>query len=433
MLEFLTLFLGLMTGPQEVRLASTSAEVVSVELFLDGTSCGVDHDEPWAIVCDLGNALLPHELRAVGRLPNGDAVAEARQLVNIPGAEVAARFVREQGTPDTVRLVWEERAGRKERAATVSLDDLALSVDQEGIVALPKLDPTAPNLLRAEVVFTDTLRAQATMVLGCCFQDVAQSGLTSVPLAWGRRRSVKLEHLQQVLTAQKRPLRTVAVDHGYAEIVVVREGSEWNLESLMDLYLLMHVRRKGDLSGRDLRGLRPGDQLRVVFAEEAPDLTAISALPVSEDISDNGSRSLLELVANSFFPDRDFPQGSQRIADAVAMAGFVAAGSGRARAVVLIRSGRVEDSSSLTPQQAANYLGALRVPLLVWRPLARHDGGGDQEWQGETEIHSLAGFLKATEKLRRTLDGMVIAWVEGSYLPHQIEIAPTARKVRFPQ
>ncbi len=380
--------------------------------------------------------MLPHELHALARNSDGESIAEARQLVNVPGSSADARFVLAKGTlqnPQTVRLLWQARSGGTERTATASLDGRVLNIGPAGVVELPSLKHGSPQVLHAEVVFTDTLRAQATMLLGCCFHESTSSELTGVPLSWRRRQQPVIGQLQKVLRVGGQPIRTVAIERELAEIVVVREGSEWNLESLLDLYHQMHLRRRGDLSGADLRGLRLGDHLRVVFAEDAPDLAALTDLPVSQDVSEGGSLSILEVISNRFFPTQDFPQGSQRIADAVAMAGIVAAGSGRPRAVILIRSGRIEDSSSLTAHQAAEYLRALRVPLLVWRPLSSRDGDSDLEWPGETEIYSLPGFLAATKTLRRTLDQQLVAWVEGTYLLRQIEIAPGMRKIDFPQ
>ncbi len=49
MIHFLTLFLGLLTGPQNISIAVSSPDVASVELRLDGESCGIDYDAPWTL------------------------------------------------------------------------------------------------------------------------------------------------------------------------------------------------------------------------------------------------------------------------------------------------------------------------------------------------------------------------------------------------
>ncbi len=428
MIEFLGLFLGLLTGPQPVAVAVTAADVAAVEIRLDGEVCGVDRRAPFEVECNFGAALLPRELVAVATNSNGQQIATARELVNLPGAQVEARFVVE---PVGARLIWEERSGAVPRSVAVALDGEPLEVDRRGRVELP----VRRGLLVGEVEFSDTLRAQAVAYLGGEYHDTTDSRLTAVPVLWDRRRHPAADDLAVVLTVDGQAAEVAAIDTGRAEVLIVREGSEWNLESLLDLHRHMRSRRGaiyGDIHGRDLRGVRPGDRLRVILTEEPPALRSLIDLPVSADISEGGRLSILESMTNRYIIGREYPQGAQRIADAVAMAGYVAAGSARPRAVILIRSGRLQDSSTLTPQQARAYLAALRVPLLVWRPLAARDGGTDGEWAGEVEIWTEAGLVSAVAELRKLLDRQVIAWIEGEHLPHRIGLARGVRRVRLP-
>jgi hypothetical protein len=62
-IAFLTLFLGLISGKQEVAVA-VHGPVSAVELLLDGTAVAHLGRPPWSTRVDLGPQLEPHELVA---------------------------------------------------------------------------------------------------------------------------------------------------------------------------------------------------------------------------------------------------------------------------------------------------------------------------------------------------------------------------------
>lgn len=112
-----------------------------------------------------------------------------------------------------------------------------------------------------------------------------------------------------------------------------------------------------------------------------------------------------------------------RIADAVCVAGRLAAASGRPRAVVLLILPGAEDGSLVTAAEARRYLRRLRVPLLVWNPY-EDPGELERSWGPVTSIFDIDDFEDAVHRLRRLLAAQTTVWFAGHHLPQ--EVAPTA-------
>ncbi len=87
MIEFLSLFMGLVSGVQHVEL-KVEERVVAVELMMDGRQIEVLRSAPWRADLDLGDGLVPHELVAVARDGAGGELERIRQWINVfgPGA-----------------------------------------------------------------------------------------------------------------------------------------------------------------------------------------------------------------------------------------------------------------------------------------------------------------------------------------------------------
>ena len=90
MIEIVTLFLGLVNGPQPVELAVRQGAAVQVEVRLDGQVVKRLKSPPWRLEVDLGEALAPHELVAVAYDESGRELARARRWINIdlPRAQI---------------------------------------------------------------------------------------------------------------------------------------------------------------------------------------------------------------------------------------------------------------------------------------------------------------------------------------------------------
>ena len=113
----------------------------------------------------------------------------------------------------------------------------------------------------------------------------------------------------------------------------------------------------------------------------------------------------------------------------LAVAGLTAA-RGRPRIVVALIHPQSSDASGSTWQEVRRYLETLRVPLHLWTP-------GSPERFSEREraeigevrpVRWAVQFRKAVQELRRDVDSQAVAWVEGIYLPREIELSEKARK-----
>ena len=124
MIEFVTLYLGLVLGLQPVEVA-VSSEVASVELLLDSKSIGVMRGAPWQMTGDFGRRLLPHRLEAVARDSDGREIGRAEQWLNLPRqrAEVTLSLHSDQPDgPGWVQLIWDSLTSARQSAVRVLLD-----------------------------------------------------------------------------------------------------------------------------------------------------------------------------------------------------------------------------------------------------------------------------------------------------------------------
>src|SRR5476649_2562031 len=81
-IAFLTLFLGLVSGAQTVRLEVD--QVRSVRIEVGGRVVAAMKEAPWTVVVDFGDELIPRKLEAVGYDGQGNEVARTSQVLNLP-------------------------------------------------------------------------------------------------------------------------------------------------------------------------------------------------------------------------------------------------------------------------------------------------------------------------------------------------------------
>jgi hypothetical protein len=118
----------------------------------------------------------------------------------------------------------------------------------------------------------------------------------------------------------------------------------------------------------------------------------------------------------------------QRIAEAVALAGLRAAADGCPRTVVLVLGEDVVHNSGYRPPAVREYLRSLRVPLEVW---STQKHGPQGPWQITARVKGLGTIEKASRRLLTGLGKQWIVWVEGRYLPHEIELADNDQGIRL--
>ncbi len=453
MIEFVTLFLGLASGPQVVEVA-VGEPVAAVELRLDGRAVARAEEPPWALEVDLGAAPLPRRLEALALGGDGAELGRAVQWVNLPRAAAEARLLVErdpEGRPVAARLSWESRASARPTHVAVTLDGAPLAVADARRFPLPPVDPERFHVLQARLRFSDEVWAEAVAGFGGGYMDTSGTRLTALAVSVdGRARSYGPRQFQQVLRKAGEPLRVVAVERGLADLVVVRAGAV--VEAVSGLEGLsgggayggvgsLNPVSVGDagpvVSGavatggdrvRRVAALAEDERLRLLVPrtkEVVRQVLRMELFPTSPEIAPEQGGFRWALGLEIALPGLE---GGERLADAVAIAGLHAAAGNRRRAVVLALAGDAVDASRYGTGEVRRLLEALRVPLVVWRfgePVA-----DDRRWGTVETIADERGLVRAVRGLQKELDRQRVVWLEGEHLPSEIELPETRSGVR---
>ncbi len=435
MIEFVTLFLGLVHGLQSVEL-SVGPDVASVEIQLDGQTLGTLRGEPWILKCDFGEELAPHELVAIARVDKDQEIERARQLINLPRDRAEARFALEGGEdrgPPSARLIYQALDYDQPEEVHISFDGKELEWTDLEHIELPHHDPENIHFLSADVIFSNNVETHAELAFGGFFGDEVASELTAVmavPERGGVPRPAKMEGW---FRSRGRPLRVVAVEREPPiDLLIIREQSKATREGLENLTRALGRMRYYERGEKESVEFTRRDRARFVFpSAQQRDKAAVDILPVSLDMSPYSDGTLFHLLTGIFFPEEDEPVPEQRLADAVAVAGLVAAAGNNRRAVVLVYSGDMTETSQLTPEAVSGYLRKLRVPLIVWAVSASKKIPLPTAWGNEEDISTVAGYRVACERLRKLLDSQAAIWVEGGHLSAGIELSDQAKRLRL--
>jgi hypothetical protein len=455
-IAFATLLLGLAAGPQAIELL-VGREVVAVELRHDGALCARLEAPPWRATCDLGEAPQPGRLLALAFDAAGRELGRAEQLVNLrrPPADLALLVDRDpESGALQLRLAARSVAAGPPRAVRVSVDGEELPASAGVAVPLPPLSLAEPHLIRAEAEWGSELRAQAEAVLGGTHGETLVSELTALAVdaavaAAGARA------LAGIVRGGTRVLPVAAIERGPGELWVVGDP---------DVYLefgRMHAGRRGarlpsssvsplaemnappprrsvqhpvgGLDWRFLGTLARDDQMRIVWPW--PERRHAGGTPHDLFLPSPPATAADGGVPWTLYHARLPPpgEGPARLADAAAVAGLSLVALNRRRAVLLLPASDDRDGSQIAPTAARAYLERIGVPLHVWR-LQERTGSGPDPW-GE-RVHRIrrpAHLERALAELAAELEGQRIAWVEGAWLPHEIELARRGDEARSAQ
>jgi len=424
-IEFVTLLLGLISGPQVVEVRP-ARPVAAVEMVLDGATVARRTEPPWRFVVDFGDDLAPHELAAVALDAEGGEVARASQPINAPREVAEARWLLTQdadGRPRRASLTWELLWAGEPRSFEISFDGRVLDgVGPRGF-DLPPYDASQIHRLAASLTFAGGVQAGAEVVFGGEFGDRVSSDLTAVPVRYTGRRAPKPGALQGAFVRDGRPLPVIAVDAAAGDVVLVRDRVAQRrlaeqVTAVEERYRRGNFRRPNDL----LPLGSSGDRVRFVWTSQVatrrtPGRTldpGVFAQPVE------GGGSPAGLLWQLVHPVE--PAVPQRTADAVAVAGLLAAGGGRPRVVVLVLDPSTPDRSRQTPAQVRRFLRLLQVPLRVWSV-----GAGEAPGWGNVEpVGDWDDLRAAAAALRRDLREQAVVWVEGRHPPGAVTLAPAA-------
>ncbi|HVS66829.1 MAG TPA: hypothetical protein VMT85_25360 [Thermoanaerobaculia bacterium] len=409
MIAFVTLLLGLVTGTHTLELL-VGPGVAAVELRFDGETVARLEGEPWIVEHDFGAELAPHRLEAVAFDADGNELERAVQWVNLPRPSAEVSLVLDasaDGRGSRARLSWESLAAVEPDRFAIALDGQPLEVSDPTEFELPPYDPQQLHFLRAEVDFGGTVSGVAELTFGGFYAEEVNSELMALPITV-EGRDPSLEELHGAFESEGETLQAVALDHGAAEVVVVRDLRA--REQLADMarssaFVPIHF-------GRNTR-------TRFLWATATlrGDETRYRLFPASSELDLSRGRLLAHLVHLSW--PGSGPE-SQRLADSVAVAGLTAVRQNRRRSVVLVLGERAEDRSQLTPERVRRYLGALGVPLHVWSAVAdQWQGAG---WGPVEDVSTIWKLEAAARSVRKGLERQRLIWFDGTHLPQRISL-----------
>jgi hypothetical protein len=434
MIEFLTLFLGIVAGPQDVGLL-VDEQTTSVELRLDGETLTRIGQPPWEAEIDLGTQLAPHVLEAVGFDAVGAEVARTRQLLNVPrpAAEISLLLHRGEGDRLEAQLAWETASGAAPTERIALLDEKEVPILAGGRVDLSGVDGRQLHVLQIEMWFPDLTSARGHLVFGGEYMDEASAELTAVPTL-PSKGSVRVSEMTEWFVSEGEPLRVVAVEKGLASLMIVRgPGVSRGLQSLVGV---PKSTPQGQSSG--LGGIQGRIDPSTAELQR-------SALPLGNDIR---VRLVVPRALQSFGQQIDFDlfsvspeiRASQgglfwilsqdvrvagaasqtRLNDAVTLAGLQAAGTNHRRATLLIVAEDSEDASRFDVATVKRYLNSLNVPLFVWQ--LGESSPPRTDWGPSARISSFGDLKRAWRALDKSLNRQRVVWLEGIHLPNAVEI-----------
>jgi hypothetical protein len=439
-IAFLTLFLGLVTGPQTVAV-DPGAGVAAVELVLDGRGIARLEHAPWRATVDFGPALLPHRLEARGLAADGSEVAHAEQWVNLPRPQAEVDIVLEgsaAGSTRTARLAWDSFTRQAPSELELTLDGVPLALDAHARAPLEIPRAGAAHVLSARLRFPDGLEARKDVVLTGDYGSDVATELTAVAVrgaaAAGKPgMTLAAKDLRGRFLAGGRPAEVAAVEQEPAEVFVVRAAGAQS--ALLDRVaapepagahsqLGAPSRASASLDGRAYGTFAPDPRIHFHFVSPVARIYKNGATTTAERFDITPSMTLpgldlgrLLLAVRFRLPDHP------RLADAVATAGLNALAHGTPRAVVLIAGGQdgAADLSLILPATVRGYLAAIGVPLFVWS--VGRPGRALEDW-GEVQNIALPWDLRrAYQRLEKELLSQQIVWLQGRHLPQAITLA----------
>lgn len=435
-IAFLTLFLGLTSGRQDIAVA-VRGPAAAVELMLDGAAVMRVGGPPWKAKLDLGSALAPHELVARALDAQGHEVARTRQMLNMPRPPAEVEILLDggaKGAPAGARLAWRSLEGVQPAAMSLVLDGKPVALDAQGHAALPLLDAAVGHVLTAEVRFSDTVVARKDMAFGGALGEEVSTDLTAVAVRLRPKKQLpEAKDLQGWFVAGGKPVPVTAVDQGRAEVLIVIDGEAHNeIERIL--------RMRGNLGSSDMAPaqldryqIKPGKDYRMRFIWPSARQSAGAGL--TADLFDASRVYTPQEASLPYYLQRARPLKedaalAQRLADAAAVAGLQALTANRPRAVLVVLGKQPRDSSRFDAETVRLYLESIRVPLVVWSlkgPKSPAAGWGEVE-----DVSSYSKLQSALERLEENLLAQRVVWVEGGHLPAEVTLSPAAAEVVEP-
>jgi hypothetical protein len=403
-LVFLTFFLGLVSGQQTVSLQA-SPDVRTVAILLDEQKVAT-LQRPFTGTIDLGNRLVPRLLAAVGYDDKGNEVARASQVLNVPHPPAEATIVLSEGNR-RAEIHWMQRTLEKPSQTLLRVDDQPVPLDNAFGAALPPLDPKKPHVIEAELHFpSGAVARHEVTIAGGAYAGSVDSELTPVVVKGARERE-KLSACFGV--------NVPAVEKSRALVVVVKDPDPTPVirTFVVQYGLRLRWRDKYTMTGtmETLMGLGGKTSETILWpVMEARTRDGNPTMDVYESSVgiDAGSYGMIWTLTRANHSAA--ASAPRRYANAVAVAGMMAAEQGTRRAVVLLLQPGHDDESTYDPATVRDYLRSIGVPLHVWS-LGAVTKEQREAWGDVTEIPRQALLAEAVKRLRDDLSSQDVAWV----------------------
>lgn len=420
---FVTLLLGLVSGPREIVVAP-GAGVASVEIVLDGRVVANLTRAPWRTVVDLGEAAEPHDLVAIAKDAEGRETGRTRQRVNLPRASAEATVLVEGsgGRGRVARVSWRAVSGEKPTKARATFNGAPLVVEDPARIPIPDFLPERLQLLHLELDFPENLSAVVDVAFGGRKTDETGTELTAIPVLLGpkTKKLPSPDAMQGWFLAAGVPVVPAAIDAGPAEVVFVVDRDvrvEFGRTRAEAARLFSRADNRRTLA------LKDGQLLSLVFPvalRREHSGATWDLFPRSETFTpENGGVAYLLGAIPAILPG----PGEQRLSDAIGVAALAASERNRARAVVVVTGPSPEDASRTPAAAQRRYLEAIRVPLVVWNPI----GPEATPFGPAVDVSNSSRFTVAVGQLRELLSRQRIVWFEGTLLPQTVALGPEAR------
>lgn len=419
-------FLGIVSGVVEVAVL-TSAQVDRVELLLDGEAVAALHGEPWSAEVDLGSSPRPRLLRAIAFDRDGAPIGSALQRLNLPRNMAEVDVVISKGTEGGLvgRLTYDSVGNEEPAQIVATIDGARLEVSEALTISIPDLDMEVVHVLRVEALFPTAGTITREVPFGGRYSQQANARLSSHVVRHEGRGEPALDALEAM--AGLTPVPVVAIEKGQADLIVIVDPAVMTVlpEILATIRpgrvasvvtpMAMDEKATPAESGIHISLLWP---LALEPSTEHASSLGYRLFPSSdsEDVAVGGG--LIWHLGSAVFPET---HGLPRFADAVATAGPMAVSRGRRRAVLLLHAGN-PDASNYRPTAARHYLEELGVPLFVWS-LTRPEPALAEAWGRVETITHLGALRKNWSTLMQELDRQRVVWIEGEYLPRDIELS----------
>jgi hypothetical protein len=389
---FLSLFLGLVTGLQNVSVRVDEG-VKSVRIELGGREVARMQGAPWSARVDFGAALRPAELTAIAYDAEGKEITRIAQTINMsrPPAELEIVIRREGQRPVEAELVGRHRLHKFASGAKLSVDGAPLHVSREFHARLPELDTAHPHVVSAEMEFEDGEVARRSVVLSTAFARSVESELT--PMLVMSRGDSKNANIESCFSSAGAPLKATALEKSDAFVVMVRDPATRAV-----VLPTSQSRFDADTTERILWPVS-----RPINAPGEP-----TAIAFPQSVNHGKSATATWLLTQRLSPTPAATEPRQ-FADAVAVAAMSTLEKGHRRAVVLVVS-KSPDSSLYSPTIVRGYLEEVGVPLFVWSA----DGPRPDltaAWDRIDDVSTPAGMEAAVARLNASLTAQRIVWI----------------------